>query len=178
MNWILCGMMGAGKTTVGVRIAQKTGRRWYDTDGMIVDRHGKISAIFEYYGEEYFRKLETQIVKELAGQDGLILSTGGGLVLQAENDKLLKENGKIVFLRAKAETLFERLKLDDVRPLLHGSAENLKVRLQELLLERGAVYESVADFVVDVEGKTIDDVADEIIALIVKNEKTDGAGTR
>lgn len=101
MNIILCGMMGVGKTTVGVEIAKQTGRRWYDTDQMIVDRYGKISDIFEYYGEEYFRRIETDIVKELAKKDNLVISAGGGLVLKSENNALLQENGKIVFLRAR-----------------------------------------------------------------------------
>ena len=69
MNLVLCGMMGAGKSTIGIKIAELTGRRWYDTDGVISDRYGKISDIFEYYGEPHFRKLETEIVKELAEQD-------------------------------------------------------------------------------------------------------------
>ena len=74
MNANLCGMMGAGKTTVGVKIAEKTDLRWYDTDEMIADRYGKISDIFEYYGEEYFRKIETGIVRELSLQDKLVIS--------------------------------------------------------------------------------------------------------
>ena len=109
MNLILCGMMGSGKTTVGIKIAEITGRRWYDTDGCIVDKHGKISDIFEYYGEAHFRKLETEVVKELAKQDELIISSGGGLVLKEENNKLLQENGKIIFLRASLDTLLKRL---------------------------------------------------------------------
>lgn len=97
MNIILSGMMGAGKTTIGVKIAELTGRRWYDTDQMIVDRYGNISDIFEYYGEEYFRRLESDIVKELAKEDNLIISTGGGLVLKRENNELLQVNGKSYF---------------------------------------------------------------------------------
>ena len=97
MNIVLCGMMGSGKTTIGIKIAELTGRRWSDTDGVIADKHGKISDIFEYYGEAHFRKLETEIVKELVKQDGLVISTGGGLVLKKENNALLQENGKIVF---------------------------------------------------------------------------------
>ena len=118
MNLILCGMMGAGKTTVGVKIAEATGRRWYDTDQMIVDRYGDI---FEYYGEEYFRKLESGIVKELSEKDNLIISTGGGLVLKRENNELLQKNGKIVFLRASLETLVGRLRVYDDRPLLKAA---------------------------------------------------------
>ncbi|MBQ8658292.1 MAG: shikimate kinase [Clostridia bacterium] len=172
MNLILCGMMGAGKTTIGIKIAERTGRRWYDTDGMIVDRHGKISDIFEYYGEEYFRKLETDIVKELSQKDNLVISTGGGLVLKSENDKILQENGKIVFLRASLQTLAERLKVDGTRPLLQTSTENIRDRLARLLKERSPVYESVADYIVDVDGKTPDEIADEVVSLV----KMGGAG--
>ncbi len=172
MNLILCGMMGAGKTTIGIKIAERTGRRWYDTDGMIVDRHGKISDIFEYYGEEYFRKIETDIVKELSQKDDLVISTGGGLVLKSENDKILQENGKIVFLRASLQTLAERLKVDGTRPLLQTSTENIRDRLARLLKERSPVYESVADYIVDVDGKTPDEIADEVVSVV----KMGGAG--
>ncbi len=169
MNLILCGMMGAGKTTIGIKIAEKTGRRWYDTDGMIVDKHGKISDIFEYYGEAYFRKLETEIVKELAEKDNLVISTGGGLVLKKENNEVLQKNGRIVFLQASLDTLAKRLKVDSERPLLQTSTENLRERLSKLMAERAPIYEHVADFVVDVDGKTPEQIADEIILLIGQN---------
>ena len=154
MNIILCGMMGAGKTTIGVKIAELTGRRWYDTDQMIVDRYGNISDIFEYYGEEYFRRLESDIVKELAKEDNLIISTGGGLVLKRENNELLQANGKIVFLRAALETLIKRLKVSDDRPLLQA-----------------------------VDGRTAEESAAAVIetlkeAYLSGAEKTDGAGVR
>ena len=165
MNLILCGMMGAGKTPIGIKIAELTGRRWYDTDGLIVDKHGKIADIFEYYGEAHFRKLETEIVKELAKKDNLIISTGGGLVLKSENNAVLQENGKIVFLRATLETLAHRLKVDGERPLLQTSTENIRDRLARLMKERTPVYEHVADYIVDVDGKTPEELAQEIVAL-------------
>ena len=140
MNLILCGMMGAGKTTIGIKIAELTGRRWYDTDGVIVDRHGKISDIFEYYGEAHFRKLETEIVKELADKDNLVISTGGGLVLKNENTAILKKNGVIVFLRATIETLAKRLNVDGTRPLLQTSAESIRNRLGKLMHEIGRAH--------------------------------------
>lgn len=165
MNLILCGMMGAGKTTIGVKIAELTGRRWYDTDGLIVDRHGKIADIFEYYGEAHFRKLETEIVKELAQKDNLIISTGGGLVLKSENNAVLQQNGKIVFLRASLQTLNQRLVVDGTRPLLQTSTESISDRLARLLKERTPVYELVADYIVDVDGKTPEAIAKEIVEL-------------
>ncbi len=182
MNLILCGMMGAGKTTVGVKIAELSGRRWYDTDQMIIDRYGNISDIFEYYGEEYFRKLESGIVKELAEEDNLIISTGGGLVLKRENNELLQRNGKIVFLRASLATLIRRLKVYENRPLLQADSGVIQDKLSELLKERMPVYEHVADFIVDVDGKTIGECAEAVIAILreykADEEKTDGAGMR
>ena len=169
MNLILCGMMGAGKTTIGIKIAELTGRRWYDTDGLIVDKYGKISDIFEYYGEAHFRKLETEIVKELAKKDDLIISTGGGLVLKKENNAVLQENGKIVFLRASLDTLAKRLKVDGERPLLRTSTENIRDRLSRLMEERSPIYEHVSDYIVDVDGKTPEEIAKEIVALTSSN---------
>lgn len=166
MNLILCGMMGAGKTTVGIKVAELTGRRWYDTDGLIVDKYGKIADIFEYYGEAHFRKLETEIVKDLAKMDDLIISTGGGLVLKKENNAVLQENGKIIFLRASLDTLSKRLKVNGERPLLQTSAESIRDRLEKLMKERAPVYEHVADYIVDVDGKTPEEIAKEIIALV------------
>ena len=165
MNLILCGMMGAGKTTIGIKIAELTGRRWYDTDGLIVDKFGKISDIFEYYGEAHFRKLETEIVKDLAKKDDLIISTGGGLVLKKENNEVLQENGKIVFLRATLDTLAKRLNVDGDRPLLQTSTESIRERLARLMAERMPTYEHVADYIVDVDGKTPEEIAKEIVAL-------------
>ncbi|MBR2023952.1 MAG: shikimate kinase [Clostridia bacterium] len=165
MNVVLCGMMGSGKTTIGIKIAELTGRRWYDTDGVIADKHGKISDIFEYYGEAHFRKLETEVIRELAKKDNLVLSTGGGLVLKTENNTLLKQNGKIIFLRASLDTLAKRLKVDGTRPLLQTSTESIRDRLATLMKERSPIYESVADAVIDVDGKTPEENAKEIIAI-------------
>lgn len=166
MNVVLCGMMGSGKTTIGIKIAELTGRRWYDTDGVIADKYGKISDIFEYYGEAHFRKLETEIIRDLAQKDNLILSTGGGLVLKKENNTLLKANGKIVFLRASLDTLAKRLKVDGTRPLLQTSTESIRDRLAKLMEERTPIYESVADCVVDVDGKTPEENAREIVEIV------------
>ena len=164
MNIILCGMMGVGKSSVGIRIAELTGRRWYDTDIVISDRHGRISDIFEYYGEAHFRSLETEIVRELADKDGLIISTGGGLVLKHENNELLKRGGKIFFMRATFETLLTRVQADETRPLLKDTGKTAE-RLGVLLAQRTPIYEAVADYIVDTDGKSVDEVAREIVAL-------------
>ncbi|MDE7158798.1 MAG: shikimate kinase, partial [Clostridiales bacterium] len=138
--------------------------RWVDTDTMIFSRHGRISDIFEYYGEEHFRSLETDIVRELSAQNDLVISTGGGLVLKHENNVMLKKKGKVFFLRASFETLLERVRADESRPLLKD-ANNMANKLGELLTERTPIYEHVADFTVDTDGKTCEEVAREIVAL-------------
>ena len=168
MNIVLCGMMGVGKSSVGIRIAEHTGRMWYDTDIVITDRHGRISDIFEYYGEPYFRSLETDIVRELADRDGLVISTGGGLVLKPENSELLKKNGRIFFMRASFETLLKRVRADESRPLLKNTGKTAE-SLGVLLKERTPVYEHVADYIVDTDGKSVDEVADEIIRVFTED---------
>ena len=165
MNLILCGMMGCGKSTVGICLAKLTGRSYYDTDSMIVERYGRIADIFEKYGEEYFRDLETEIVKELVQRDNLVIATGGGLMLKRENADLLKINGKIVFLRASVKTLCKRLQADTERPLLQN-ADSLRERLETLLKNRAPVYEKAADLIVDVDEKTPEQIALEIIERI------------
>ena len=163
MNIILCGMMGAGKTTVGIQLALLSDRCWMDTDNLIAKDYGEITTIFERYGEEYFRKLETRMVEELVEEDNLVVSVGGGLVLKEENVSLLKENGKIFYLRASVDTLTERLKADTTRPLLQTDGESLTDKLTRMLEERAPIYERVADFTIDVEGKTPGQIALEIM---------------
>jgi shikimate kinase len=166
MNVVLCGMMGVGKTTVGRCLAQSLDLRWMDTDEYIVEKYGEISGIFERFGEGYFRALETEVVKELVQEDGLVISVGGGLVLKEENIDLLKQNGKIIYLRARVETLAERLTADGTRPLLKTDGESLTEKIEKILTARAPIYESVADFTVDVDGKEPEKIVGEIIAIM------------
>lgn len=165
MNIVLCGMMGCGKSTVGKSLAKRTGFAYVDTDESIVEKYGKISDIFAAYGEEYFRSLETQTVKSLSRRDGLVISTGGGLVLRKENVEALRNGGKIVFLRARIDTLAARLQSDTERPLLQG-ATSLRERLESMLRIRTPIYESEADFVVDVDEKTPEEISEKIVEWI------------
>lgn len=169
MNLILCGMMGSGKTTVSFALAKLLGWERADVDERIVDRYGNISDIFEKQGEAYFREVETQITAELAKGDRLVISAGGGLVLKQENVDLLRKNGVIVYLRASVPTLVKRLSKDKDRPLLKGG-ESLGKSLASLLNERTPTYERVAAFAVDVDGKTPEEIANEI-ARHVRDEK-------
>ena len=163
MNIVLCGMMGAGKTTIGIRLSELTWMRWYDTDDLIVDKYGRIADIFEYYGEGRFRQIETEIVHRVASEDNCVISTGGGCVLRPENSAAFKEGGgKIVFLKVDLEVLFARTgHTGDERPLLKNTTFE---KMRALLEQRTPIYESCADYTVDTNGKGIDEVAREIVS--------------
>ena len=103
-------------------------------------------------------------MRELIKLDGLVISTGGGLVLQPENSEMLKKNGVIVFLRAGFETLISRVRADESRPLLKDTGRTAET-LGQLLSVRTPIYEHVADRIVDTDGKTVEEVAREILAL-------------
>ena len=157
MNVILCGMMGAGKTCVGIKLSELTGMRWYDTDEMVVGKYGKIADIFEYYGEPHFRTLETEMVRRVAAENDCVVSTGGGCLLRPENAYAFKESGKIVFLRTSADTVFRRVGHTGAdRPLLKGAAFE---KINDLLRARTPVYEGCADFIVDTDDKTVEEIA-------------------
>ena len=102
----------------------------------------------------------------LAQKDNLVIATGGGLVLKKENSDLLQKSGKIIFLRATRETLAERLRADAKRPLLQNASGDLYERLTLLMKERTPIYERVAEYIVDVDGKTPEEIAREIITII------------
>lgn len=165
MNVVLCGMMGCGKTAVSKAYSQLFGVEMVDTDAVIVERHGEISAIFATYGEEQFRNIETSVTKEVASSfNNAVISLGGGCVLRSENVEALKQSGKIFYLRTKAETIIKRLKGDSTRPLLQGDLEE---RVNSILAKRSSIYESVADVIIDTDGLTPEEIAKKIRTLIV-----------
>ena len=159
-NIIFIGMPGCGKTTV-INLCKERGKEVWDTDEYIEKRHGSISDIFDKYGEEYFRRIETDAVREICKRDNCFISTGGGAAVREENVRIFKESGKIIYLRAKLETLLKRLEGDTSRPLLSG---NLEERLAELFDKRAAIYESVSDVIVDIDGLTPQEVLKNIFA--------------
>ncbi|MBD5632029.1 MAG: shikimate kinase [Clostridia bacterium] len=163
MNIILAGMPASGKTTVSRVLSEKLGLKLVDTDEEIVKKFGAICDIFATYGEEVFRNMETEVVKTVSGQSGLIISSGGGCLLREENVKLFKTGGKIIFLRAELSTLLNRVEGDTSRPLLSGDK---KEKMQSLLLKRSPIYEAAADLTVDTDGLTPEQIADKIIKEI------------
>lgn len=176
MNVILYGMMGVGKTSVGRALSLLTGKNFVDTDALIEEKYGGINDIFEKYGEEYFRNLEAETARAFWGKDGLIISVGGGFVLKDKNVTELKKNGKFVYLRASLETLVSRLKTDETRPLLKGGA--LLEKIKTLMETRDEIYENCADISVFTDGKTLDEIAAEILEKLGEKSKRKGAGTR
>ena len=161
-NIIFIGMPGCGKTTL-INLCRRYGREVWDTDAYIENLHGSISDIFAKHGEEYFRRLETDAVREICKKDDCFISTGGGCVMREENVNIFKESGKIVYLKASIRTLLNRLEGDTSRPLLAGNKEE---RLTELFNKRASVYESVADIVVETDGLTPDEVLENIFAKL------------
>lgn len=164
MNYVLCGMMGAGKSALGKRIAEISGREWQDVDNIITSKYGDISDLFSEHGEVYFRSLESIEIEKLVEKDGLVISLGGGAVLRKKNVELLKTNGKILYLKASKETIVKRLLEKNGRPLLDGEG-SLEEKVATLLHEREPVYESVADYTLEVDGKTQEENAKLALAL-------------
>ena len=150
----LVGMMGAGKTTVGKLLAQRLGMRFVDTDQEIQNRTGvNITTIFEIEGEAGFRRRESAILQELCGREGLMVATGGGIVLAAENRDLLRNGGTVVYLRASVDDLFGRTRRDRSRPLLQ--TEDPRAKLSELLVVRDPLYREVADIIMDTSTQSV-----------------------
>jgi shikimate kinase len=162
-NIILTGFMGCGKTSVGIRLSYTLRRTLIDTDKWIEKKQGKtVSEIFASEGEEAFRRMESECIRELIGTaDGQVISTGGGLPVRKENRKLLKELGTVYYLKATPECVYERLKGDTTRPLLQG--ENPREKIRELLEAREAFYQEGADVVIEVSAKSFEDIITEIV---------------
>ncbi len=146
-NLILVGMMGSGKTTMGRILAKHLDKVFIDSDEEIQFRTGvTIPHIFDVEGESGFRLRETDALEALMTRDGLVLATGGGAVIAEQNRKLLKKNGIVIYLRAGVHDLWLRTRNDKNRPLLQTG--NLHARLTDLLHQREAFYQQVADIVI------------------------------
>lgn len=165
-NVILIGFMGSGKTTVGLRLSYRLRQAVIDTDKEIEKEEKRtISDIFAQDGEEYFRTKETECLRKMIRDvNHHIISAGGGLPLREVNRRLLHELGKVFYLRADAETIYDRLKGDTTRPLLQGSDPMTKIRT--LMEQRDAYYLDVADVVIQVDGKSFEQIINEIEAQV------------
>ncbi len=165
-NIALIGFMGTGKSATGRLIAADLKMKFIDMDSTIENREQRrISEIFEKDGEPYFRNLERNLITELSANSGLVISCGGGIVLNPDNISDLEKSGLVACLSATPETILERVKNDTNRPLLAVADKLGKIR--ELLAKRQHLYDAIP-CQVKTDSKTIRQVADEIISAYKK----------
>lgn len=164
-NIFLIGFMGCGKSTVAAKLNQMYGMHVVEMDQEISKRQKmSIPEIFEQYGEEYFRNLESALLEEIATGSGQVVSCGGGVVLREDNVAEMKKSGHIVLLTAKPEKVLKRVQKDDNRPILKG--RKTVEDIQTLMEARCEKYEGAADIVVATDDKNIAEICDEIIQRI------------
>ena len=164
-NIILIGYMGCGKTTVGKCLANISGYTFTDTDELIVQQQERtVSEIFAAEGEPRFRDMETELLRNMLKEknDGLVISTGGGMPVREENRALLSELGYVVYLKASAETIYERVRYDTTRPLLQ--CDDPLERIKQMLEQRESAYEAATQI-----SLSVDDLRPEEAAKIIMN---------
>ena len=167
----LIGFMGSGKSTVAKYLSSAYQMKQIEMDEQIEKDEGRsISSIFEKEGEEYFRTLETELLKSLDPRETFVVSCGGGAAVKEENVREMKAQGRIILLSAQPETVYARVKNSHNRPLLEG---NMNVSyIKDLMDKRQKLYERAADFQVKTDGRTAKDIGEEIIKQIRKEEET------
>jgi shikimate kinase len=165
MNIILIGFMGSGKTSTGRILAKQLGYKFFDTDQIIEQKNGLTCAkIFAQRGEEFFRKQETVVLKELHGLDSAVIATGGGIVLSAENRNLLKNLGVIVYLKTEPAETLKRVADDPTRPLL--PQENKLAEIQKMLDVRQPLYLAAAQCIIATQTGQPEKAAAEIRKIL------------
>jgi shikimate kinase len=161
----LIGFMGAGKSAVGRELSRRIGWPRHDTDEMIREQFGiSIPDIFARHGEPAFRDAETALLKTLRRGIAGIVVTGGGIILRPENVQLLRGMGRIIWLDADEEVLWQRISKHNTRPLLQ--TPDPRARFAELLRQRLPHYQSAADYRINTTSNSIAQVTDEVIPLI------------
>ncbi len=169
-NVVLIGPPGSGKTSVGQLLADRSNRRFFDTDRVLEERYGcSVSEIFARHGEPYFRQLESNILDEMANENwsGVVLGTGGGIIVTPGNLQKLEKLGLVVCLFAPPSCLLKRLETDQTRPLLASGAEGSKEkRLNDLIAARESKYR-MAPYTIETANLSPEEVAKEIEKLLV-----------
>jgi shikimate kinase len=166
-NIFLVGPMGSGKSAVGRRLAGRLGLAFRDSDAEIESRTGvSIPYIFEKEGEAGFRARERETLDLLTGQPGVLVATGGGAVLDADTRERLRSRGRVVYLRTSVDQQLARTRRSAHRPLLN--TPDPRAALERLMQQRAALYEEVAEVVVDTDGRKVGAVVDEIVSRLAK----------
>ena len=164
-NLILVGPMGAGKSCIGRRLAGHYGLRLVDADREVEQRTGvSVGTIFECEGEAGFRERERAVLADLLAEDGILLATGGGAVLDPANRRLLGARGYVVHLQVSPAQQLLRLARDKTRPLLQR--EDRQAVLEDMATRRGPLYAEVADLSFDTNGLATDDATAELLDLL------------
>ncbi|MFT4562747.1 MAG: shikimate kinase [Gammaproteobacteria bacterium] len=157
----LVGPMGAGKTTIGRRIAKSLRKNFVDADQELEQRTGaSVALIFDVEGEAGFREREKRVIEELTQLNDVVLATGGGAVLDPDNRTALSKRGFVIYLHALVEELVERTRRDASRPLLNTDDPIGKMR--EIMVQRDSLYRSIADLVIDTGKVSLTEVVKEI----------------
>ncbi|THJ20769.1 MAG: shikimate kinase [Nitrospira sp. CG24E] len=166
MNIVLIGYRGTGKSAVGRLLAARLGRELLSTDAEIVKRAQRsIPEIVAQEGWEYFRDLESAICRELADRDGLVIDTGGGAILRAQNVEMLKKGGTVFWLTASVETIVKRIGGDNQRPSLTGS-KSFVDEIQDVLRERTPKYQAAADHSIATDDRSINQLVETLLTLV------------
>jgi len=166
-NIVLVGFMGSGKTTIATKLANELGLRYISTDDLIEKREKRtINEIFTKSGEDYFRDVESGVIRGLSGREGLVIDTGGGVVIREENLANLKSVGVVICLTADEETIMARTKKYKHRPLLN--VEDPKLKIRTLLAKRAPFY-AKADHCIDTGKFTVRQVVEKIIEIVTSN---------
>lgn len=165
MNLVLIGYRGTGKSTVGTLLAERLGMRYVCMDSEITKKaQMSIPEIVAKYGWNKFRDMETELTKELALQDGLVIDTGGGVIERQENVKVLQVNTQIFWLHASVRTITSRIQGDSSRPAL-TSGKTFVEEVADVLAKREPVYNAVAHHEIDANSASPSQVADCIIKI-------------
>ena len=166
-NIFLVGLMGAGKTSVGRMLARRMDKEFLDADTEIEKITGvKIPVIFEIEGESGFRAREEKMIDQLTAMSGIVLATGGGAVISPANRLLLKNRGRVIYLRAAPEDLWRRTRRDRNRPLLQTADPLGKLRI--LHEQRDPLYREVADLIVDTGSQSVAHLTSRIQQLLTE----------